>query len=494
MSVIAWPVEPFAVSDMLRALEETVEEMQSTSMSVLTDAELRELMHGVERVGRKLGVVSHNVVTEVASRGSYSEWGYRRVTSMLTGELHPSPSEAHRRVRVAAATCPTTGITGEVTEPRHFDVAMGVYDGALSEQSADAVLTVLDKIPSAVDDDVRASAEATMVELARDLSPREVSGVGDRLLAHLDPDGTLTGDGDRARHRGLSLSQQDAALMSKLTATLDPATRAMLDVLLDAWAAPGMNNPDDPESPAGSRTDPDTDRDLAEAAAGRDTRSAPQRRHDALSAMLARVIATGTLGSHGGSPAQVVATMTLDELIAMSGVADTMTASQMPVEDLVDLAKENNALLGILDPTGMPLYLGRTGDWPRWPSGSPSGCDREAAPSRGAGWHRPERRPTTSTSGATAGPPTSRTSVPRASTTTRWPATRHTSGAPSWSPKGDTAAGSHGSRPPRSTPRDGRASTTPITPTSCSRRRGNASATTVPAPHGATRGSPEPLR
>ncbi|WP_328859057.1 HNH endonuclease [Williamsia herbipolensis] len=360
MSVIAWPVEPFAVSDMLRALEETVEEMQSTSMSALADAELRELMHSVERVGRKLGVVSHNVVAEVASRGSYSEWGYRRVTSMLTGELHLSSAEAHRRVRVAAATCPTTGITGEVTEPRHFDVAMGIYDGTLSEQSADAVLTVLDKIPSAVDDDVRVSAEATMVELARDLSPREVSGVGDRLLAHLDPDGSLTGDGDRARQRGLSVSAQDAALMSKLTATLDPATRAMFDVLLDAWAAPGMNNPDDPASPAGSRTDPDTDRDLADAAAGRDTRSAPQRRHDALSAMLSRVIATGTLGSHGGSPAQVVATMTLDELIAMSGVADTMTASQMPVEDLVDLAKENNALLGILDPTGMPLYLGRT--------------------------------------------------------------------------------------------------------------------------------------
>ncbi|MGU3291640.1 DUF222 domain-containing protein [Williamsia sp. M5A3_1d] len=349
-----------SLAGMLFAVEETVEELQAGSMSRLTDSELRELMHTIERVGRKLGVVSHNVVAEIASRGSYSEWGYRRVTSMLSGELHLSATEANRRVRVAAATCPTTGITGQIQEPAHFDVAMGVYDGSLSEQAADAVLSVLDKIPSAVDGDTRDDAEATMVRLARDLCPKDVGNVGDRLLAHLDPDGSLTDDGDRARRRGLSLSQQDAALMSKLTATLDPATRAMLDVLLDAWAAPGMNNPDDPESPAGSRTDPGTDRDVAEAAAAGDTRSAPQRRHDALSAMLSRVIATGTLGSSNGSPAQVVATMTYDQLLEMAGLADTTTGAQMPVDDVVELAKNNSAFLAILDPTGLPLYLGRT--------------------------------------------------------------------------------------------------------------------------------------
>ncbi|MGJ0118253.1 DUF222 domain-containing protein [Williamsia sp. MIQD14] len=360
MSVIAWPVEPIALSDMLFALEETVDELQARSMSTADSTELRAALQAVERIGRKLGVVSHTTITEIASRGAHSEWGYRRITSMLSGELHLASAEASRRVRVAAATCSTHGVTGDILEPAHFEVAMGVYDGLISEPTADAVLTVLDKIPAAIDGDVRASAEATMVELARDLSPREVSGVGDRLLAHLDPDGSLTGDGDRARQRGLSVSAQDAALMSKLTATLDPATRAMLDVLLDAWAAPGMNNPGDFESPSGSRTDPDTDRDRADAAAARDTRSAPQRRHDALSAMLARVIATGTLGSHNGSPAQVVATMTYDQLLEMAGIADTTTGSQMPVEDVVELARRNSTLFAILDPVGLPLYLGRT--------------------------------------------------------------------------------------------------------------------------------------
>ncbi|MGU3293074.1 DUF222 domain-containing protein [Williamsia sp. M5A3_1d] len=346
--------------DAVGAFETVLDGLDDTALSLLSDADLRSVMHRLERVQRRLGVASHSVVSEIASRGSHVGWGYMLAGDMLSQELHISRGEAARRLRVAAAITPLTGLTGAVCEPTHPEIADAMGDGAISDHHADTVLSVLDKIPAAVDEQTRELAEATLVESAKQLTPLDLSRVGDRLLARVDPDGTLTDDRDRNKRRGLSLGRQDAQLMSKLSAELDPKTRAMLDVLLDTWATPGMNNPDDPESPAGSYSDPGTDRDQADAAAERDTRSAPQRRHDAFSAMLGWFIESGTLGSHRGSPAQVVATMTLTELEKLVGVATTMSGGDIPVADAVELAKKKSALIAVLDPQEVPLYLGRT--------------------------------------------------------------------------------------------------------------------------------------
>ncbi|HEY9314780.1 MAG TPA: hypothetical protein VIQ49_21190, partial [Williamsia sp.] len=41
-----------------------------------------------------------------------------------------------------------------------------------------------------------------------------------------------------------------------ITGTLDPVTKALWDVVAAKWAAAGMNNPHDPDSPSGRRTKP----------------------------------------------------------------------------------------------------------------------------------------------------------------------------------------------------------------------------------------------
>ena len=131
--------------------------------------------------------------------------------------------------------------------------------------------------------------------------------------------------------------------MSRLTADLDPIARARLDTVLDSWAKPGMNNPDDPASPSGPATAANAE-DVA-AAAERDTRSRGQRNHDALSALLERVLASGMLGNtHRGLPIQVIVKTTLAELEAGAGVAQTATGSLLPIADVVDLAQERARL------------------------------------------------------------------------------------------------------------------------------------------------------
>ncbi|MCX6468225.1 MAG: DUF222 domain-containing protein [Corynebacteriales bacterium] len=218
---------------------------------------------------------------------------------------------------------------------------------------------MLPKVPSAVDVEQRARAEEVLAEFATTLTPKEIGAAGVRILAHLDPDGTLTDDRDRARNRKLNLGCQDSQLMSKLTATLDPITRALFDVVLAKWAAPGMNNPDDDQSPRGDHGDADPE--LLKHAADRDCRSQSQRNHDAFKALLDAAVNDGLLGgSHRGLPPQIIVSITDAQLREHAGVTRTATGTDLPVSDVIKLAADAQTHLAVFsDVTGEPLFFGR---------------------------------------------------------------------------------------------------------------------------------------
>ncbi|RXL54431.1 DUF222 domain-containing protein, partial [Citrobacter sp. AAK_AS5] len=73
--------------------------------------------------------------------------------------------------------------------------------------------------------------------------------------------------------------------MSRAILWATPALRAEIDAVLAAWAAPGKCNPND-ETPC-------LDGQPDEAAVERDSRTAAQRRHDALSAVARATLASG---------------------------------------------------------------------------------------------------------------------------------------------------------------------------------------------------------
>ncbi|WP_312033917.1 MULTISPECIES: DUF222 domain-containing protein [unclassified Rhodococcus (in: high G+C Gram-positive bacteria)] len=76
------------------------------------------------------------------------------------------------------------------------------------------------------------------------------------------------------------------------------------------------------------------------AAAARDTRTAAQRNHDALSAMFRVILESGILGRHRGMPVAAIISMTLDQLgKAAGGVATTATGGLLPVDDALKLAE-----------------------------------------------------------------------------------------------------------------------------------------------------------
>ncbi|WP_433734427.1 DUF222 domain-containing protein [Nocardia sp. CA-129566] len=68
----------------------------------------------------------------------------------------------------------------------------------------------------------REATEQILAELARSGSPDGIGKLGDRILAHLNPDGRLTDANHRARMRGITVGRQQPDGMSPVRGEIDP--------------------------------------------------------------------------------------------------------------------------------------------------------------------------------------------------------------------------------------------------------------------------------
>ena len=84
-----------------------------------------------------------------------------------------------------------------------------------------------------------------------------------------------------------------------------------------------------------------------------------QRLHDALEEACARLLKAADQPS-GGIPASVIVTISLDDLLAKAGLADTADGSQLTSDQLLRIADEADIWPTIIDRNGVPLALGRT--------------------------------------------------------------------------------------------------------------------------------------
>ncbi|MFC9550997.1 DUF222 domain-containing protein [Rhodococcus sp. NPDC056960] len=326
----------------------------------MPDTDVVLTLQQLEKSLRRAGAVSQRLIVESVERSLPATLGYNSPNKLLVEVLRVSASDASARVSAARNLGTWHTLSGESLPATLPETAAAQRDGAIGPEHARAVAKIMRKIPHAVSNSDIATAESILAECARGGTPEDVENAGHRLLAHLDPDGNLGDDRDRSRRRGVSLGRQDSGLMSKISGELDPTARALLDPILAKWARPGMNNPDDPQSPRGDAEDPSIDREALVAAAARDTRTAAQRNHDALSAIFRVMLESGILGRHRGLPVTAIVTMTLEQLEkAAGGVATTATGGLLPVDDALKLAEHAHPVLVLFDHNGRPLHLGR---------------------------------------------------------------------------------------------------------------------------------------
>ena len=342
------------------AVHALLDEIAEATSDSCTEAEVAELAITHEHAVRTMGSIGLQRILDVSDRDAFRAVQAAKLDEFVAQRLRiPNP---RRRLRQVTELTEMHAMTGEQLPPRCPETADAMADGALAHEHVDAVLDVMAKVPSATPPEVRDRAEKQLAEIARHHSPKDIKRAGMRILQHLDPDGDLPDERDRARNRGVSLGAQDTIGMSKLAGDLDPTTRALFEVLLAAWAKPGMNNPDDDESPRGGADAEDIDQDVLREAAQRDSRTQPQRNHDALAAMLRAAADGGLYGaSHRGLPPHLIVSITESQLRERAGIGHTATGTDLPMSEIVKLAAQAQMHLAVFDDhTGEALYLGRS--------------------------------------------------------------------------------------------------------------------------------------
>lgn len=351
---------PSSPLELARLADAVAVALADADLTPLTDAEVVETVATLERTHRRNDGVDAKLYVEVSDRSAFVVAGCSNQNQFYDGVLRLGAAAGKRRRLTAEAIGSLRNLQGETLPPAMAATADSVADGTIGVDHVLVVVDTMKKIPGSVSADLASDAEAQLAEVAQSLTPRDLTIAGRALLERIDPDGALTDEHDRRRQRSVSVGAQDRRLMSRLTGSLTPQARAKFDALLVHWAAPGMNNPDDAESPFGPANADGLDPEAVAAAAARDFRSTEQRNHDALEALLTGQIGDGALGRPSTLPAHLVVTAELKDLEARAGVAVTATGTRLPIADLVDLAADATPWLEVFaDATSQVLHLGR---------------------------------------------------------------------------------------------------------------------------------------
>ncbi|MBY4571947.1 HNH endonuclease, partial [Gordonia sihwensis] len=292
-TVVATGALPERPAELLALIDAAAVKLAETSLSPETEPELLAHTQTAERIRRRWDGISAALLVEVSDRNAHRTAGYLNPHQYLSQGLRLGTREAGRRLLMAEAIGEFSNFQGQTLPPRKPATAAAVAAGTVGAEHALVISGVLAKVPGCISPEVKARAEAELADAAAGLNPDDLGKVGDRLLAHLDPDGQESDHVDRQRQRGITILPQDRQLMSKVRGAMTPELRAKFEVILTAWAAPGMNNPTDPDSPTGTIDAESIDAEALAAARGRDLRSAAQRTHDALLALCDYVLAHG---------------------------------------------------------------------------------------------------------------------------------------------------------------------------------------------------------
>jgi Domain of unknown function (DUF222) len=327
------------VVEVFDALDADLDRALGLSFDALTTPERLAMLERCEKLRRRLPVVEHPLINQIAEQANETELG-GKLASALANRLRISRGEASRRVHEAADLGERRALTGEPLPPPLPATAAAQRAGHLGAGHVAVIRGFCHRLPDFVDVETRTQAEAQLAQLGGQHRPDELAKLADKLTDCLNPDGTFT-DNDRARRRGITIGRQDIDGMSPINGYLTPEARATLDAVLAKLAAPGMCNPSD--------ATPCVDGTLAQDAIEHDARSTAQRNHDALTAAGRALLASGDLGQHNGLPATIIVTTTLRELEAGAGKALTGGGTLLPMGDVIRMASHAHHYLCIFD-------------------------------------------------------------------------------------------------------------------------------------------------
>jgi Domain of unknown function (DUF222)/HNH endonuclease len=310
-------------------LAASVETVAARSPWALSDDELTSRIRRVHELTSRLTAVSATLVREADGRAVADRTGSPSTTVWVRQLLHVSAPEAR-----------TLLTFGKLIENRPR-LADAVSCGSVNNSQALAIGKVLEDVP---DDDPTTvdKVESLLVDLAKEHEPAVLRQLGERVLAHVNPelaDAKLRDKLEREeRHahqrRGFTLAS-DGRGGTRLSGVLDPEGAAMVAAAIEPLSSPVRGE------------------------SGADLRTPAARRADALVEVCRLTLRTEQLPTSGGLPAQVTVTVDHDALARDVAIGQLDTGSRLAPSAVRRLACEAGILPVVLDTAGIPIDVGR---------------------------------------------------------------------------------------------------------------------------------------
>ncbi|MFG1843244.1 DUF222 domain-containing protein [Micromonospora sp. NPDC049175] len=313
--------------DELAQAESAVASCADASVWALAEHELIAALDATHRLQQRLSAAQVALVRELDGRGTAVAQGACSTTVWLRHRLRLDVAAARRLVGLAASL--------DVAPPAVRDA---MASGAVSVEQARVIAEAVATVSAHAGVEVADKAVGVLVDWAEQFDPTLLRKLGSRILDHVAPEiadaaaAALGAEAARAaRDRHVTVSERSGGRL-RLRGTLDAETAALVRAAIDPLSAPC--GPDD-------------------------TRTAGQRRHDALAEVCRPALRTGDLPEHGGDAAQLVVTTDYDGLTRQLGAGALDIGSHLTPEAVRRLACDAAILPAVLGGAGQVLDVGR---------------------------------------------------------------------------------------------------------------------------------------
>ncbi|WLQ05412.1 HNH endonuclease signature motif containing protein [Arthrobacter oryzae] len=274
--------------------------------------------------------------------------GCRNTTEFLRMRLRIGAGEARRRLALAEAVLPTTGITGHTEPPERPELAAAVAAGTVASRAASIITLALDRVRHHAPEDAVARMEHNLTSAAAEHDTDFLSRIARRWVDGLDQDGSEPSEEELRHRQGAFIRKPRRGLHHvEIFATPD-----QYEPLLTA-----MNTATNPRTRPG-----DTDTTSADAL---DPRTRPQRLLDGLVGASKAGLSTGDLPAAGGLRPQVMVTIDYRDLLdkleqGIPGTGSFTFTGPVTAATVRKIACDADIIPVLLGSQGRILDIGRT--------------------------------------------------------------------------------------------------------------------------------------
>ncbi|RAM37944.1 HNH endonuclease signature motif containing protein [Arthrobacter globiformis] len=275
-------------------------------------------------------VTAQSVPARAATTWSPADDGSRNTADFLRTRLRIRSSEARRRLALANATLPRTGLAGRPMPPACEETAAALTAGIISSRVATTITTALDKVRHIPDPDAIAHMEHTLTQTAIENDHDFLTRIAHRCIDALDQDGTEPSEENLRHRQGVFFHHKRGGLHHlEIRATTDQYE--VLTTVMNTATNPRTTTPDtsgtDSDGKGSGPVDPDAVFNAPAPEPDLDRRTLAQQRLDGLVGASKAALAAGTLPTTGGLRPQVMVTIGYRDLLNSIGT----TASHDPL-------------------------------------------------------------------------------------------------------------------------------------------------------------------